>query len=93
MGPRQGNDDGQRRARPGYHDPTHGIGGAPPARSALTLRLVLAAVGLVACGVWAAVNLGDDGPVWLTVVLVLLAVVAAVDILVILRRKARGEPG
>jgi hypothetical protein len=47
----------------------------------------------VASGVWAAVNLGDDGPVWLTVVLVLLAVVAAVDILVILRRKARGEPG
>jgi cytochrome c biogenesis factor len=93
MGPQREGDDRQRRARPGYHDPTHGIGGAPPARSALTLRLVLAAVGLVACGVWAVVNLGDDGPAWLSVVLVVLAVVAAGDIVVILRRKARGEPG
>lgn len=46
MGPQREGDDRQRRARPGYHDPTHGIGGAPPARSALTLRLVLAAVGV-----------------------------------------------
>ncbi|MBD0323811.1 MAG: hypothetical protein ICV72_10555, partial [Aldersonia sp.] len=30
-----------------YHDPTAGFGGAAPARSALTLRLVLAAFGLV----------------------------------------------
>src|SRR3954464_1359130 len=32
-----------------YHDPTAGFGGAPPARSALTLRAVLAAFGLVFC--------------------------------------------
>lgn len=88
-----GNEDRQRRARPGYHDPTHGIGGAPPARSALTLRLVLATVGLIACGVWAVVNHRGDGPLWLTVVLTVLALVAVVDIAVILRRKARGEPG
>ena len=50
------------RGLPGYHDPTAGFAGAAPARSALTLRLVLAAFGLV-------------------------------DIVVILRRKARGEPG
>jgi hypothetical protein len=31
------------RAREDYHDPTAGFGGAAPARSALTLRLVLAA--------------------------------------------------
>ena len=54
MGPQREGDDRQRRARPGYHDPTHGIGGAPPARSALTLRLVLAAVGVTG-------RLGDRG--------------------------------
>lgn len=40
----------EARARPGYHDPTAGWAGAPPARSALTLRLVLASFGLVVCG-------------------------------------------
>jgi hypothetical protein len=35
---------------PDYHDPTAGIGGAPQAYSALTLRLVLASFGLVVCG-------------------------------------------
>lgn len=40
----------QTRARPGYHDSTAGLGGAPPARSGLTLRLVLAGYGVVVCG-------------------------------------------
>ena len=35
------------RGLPGFHDPTAGFGGAPPAQSALTLRLVLAGFGLV----------------------------------------------
>ena len=37
--------------------------------------------------------LATDLPVWPSLVLLFFAVVAAVDILVIVRRKARGEPG
>lgn len=82
-----------QRGLPGYHDPTAGIGGAAPALSALTLRLWLAVFGLVICtasGIWLYVF---DGPVGFVVVLLALAVVAAIDIAVILRRKRRGEPG
>ncbi|MEJ5946203.1 DUF6343 family protein [Pseudokineococcus basanitobsidens] len=74
-------------------EPRYGIGGAAPARSALTLRAVLAGLGLLLCAggaVWAAAT---GGPAWLVVVLVVLAVVAVVDLVVIGRRKARGEPG
>jgi hypothetical protein len=78
---------------PDHHDPTAGFGGAPPARSALTLRLVLAVFGLVVCvagGVWV---LAAGLPGWAAVALFLLAATAAIDIAVIARRKARGEPG
>lgn len=71
----------------------YGVGGAPPARSALTLRLVLATIGLISCGAgsaWAAVA---DTSSLLAVLLGLFALVAAIDIAVILRRKRRGEPG
>lgn len=85
--------DPVHRARPDHHDPTGGIGGAAPAASALTLRLVLATFGLLACAGGALWSAAVDGPVWLTVVLVVLAVVALVDLVVIARRKARGEPG
>jgi hypothetical protein len=81
------------RGLPDYHDPTAGFGGAPPARSALTLRLVLAVFGLVVCvagGVWV---LAADLPLWAGVVLFVLAATALIDIVVIARRKARGEPG
>jgi membrane protein implicated in regulation of membrane protease activity len=79
--------------RPGHHDPTSGIGGAAPARSALTLRLVLATVGLVAAVVGAVGVILLDGPdTWLWV-LVGLAAVSVVDLYVVARRKARGEPG
>jgi membrane protein implicated in regulation of membrane protease activity len=63
-----------------------------PVRSALTLRLVLAGFGLVFCGV-AAVITAITGPAWLAIALAVLAIVAAVDIAVITRRKRRGEPG
>ena len=82
-----------RRGLPGHHDPTAGIGGAAPARSALTLRLWLAVFGLVSCtaiAVWLAVL---RVPTPLVVASALLAVVASVDIVVIVRRKRRGEPG
>lgn len=81
------------RGRPDYHDPLGGIGGAPPAHSALTFRLVLATFGVLICAggaIWTAVS---DGPFWFVIVLVVLAVVAVVDLVVIVRRKRRGEPG
>jgi hypothetical protein len=79
---------------PDYHDPTAGFGGAPPAQSALTLRLILAIFGLVVCVVGGIFLLQlEPVPVAFPVVLFVLAAIAAVDIVVILRRKARGEPG
>jgi hypothetical protein len=78
---------------PDHHDPTAGFAGAPPARSALTLRLILALFGLVVCLVGGLGWLATDLPVWPAVLLLVFAVVAAVDIVVIVRRKARGEPG
>ena len=81
------------RGLPDHHDPTAGIGGAPPARSALTLRLILAVFGLVVCLAAGAIALMTPLPTWFGVVLLVLAAVAAVDLAVIIRRKARGEPG
>jgi hypothetical protein len=78
---------------PDYHDPTAGFAGAPPARSALTLRLILAVFGLLVCVAGGIVFLVAGLPVWTAVVLFVLAAVALVDIGVIIRRKARGEPG
>jgi hypothetical protein len=77
---------------PGYHDPTAGIGGAAPARSALTLRLILASFGLVVCTVGAVLLAVAGVPSPWVVVFAVLALVAAIDIVVIARRKRRGEP-
>jgi hypothetical protein len=75
-----------------YHDPTAGFAGAPPARSALTLRAVLAAFGLVfsAGAAWFAFAAGVPVLGW---VLVAIAVVALLDLAWVLYRKYRGEPG
>jgi Family of unknown function (DUF6343) len=81
------------RGLPDYHDPTAGIGGAAPAQSALTLRLILAIFGLVVCVAGGIAVLAVGAPVWGVVVLFVLAAVAIVDAVVIIRRKARGEPG
>src|SRR3954449_104459 len=81
------------RGLPGYHDPTAGFGGAAPAQSALTLRLILAAFGLVVCVAGGIVFLAAGLPVWAAVVLFVLGAVALVDLVVIVRRKSRGEPG
>jgi Family of unknown function (DUF6343) len=80
------------RGLPDHHDPTAGFGGAAPARSALTLRAVLAAFGLVISAVGAGISFGNGFAVigW---VLIAVAVVAIVDLVVILARKRRGEPG
>jgi len=79
--------------RPGYHDPTAGIGGAAPAISALTLRLWLAIFGLVSCTALAIWLYLIEAPTAFVVVLVALAAIAAVDLGVVVRRKRRGEPG
>ena len=82
-----------RQDRPGYHDPLAEIGGAAPAQSALTLRLVLAVVGLVfsVCGVIAFIL--TQAPTWVTALFVLVGLTAVVDIIVVTRRKLRGESG
>lgn len=80
------------RGLPDYHDPTGGFGGAPPARSALTLRAVLAAFGLVFCAVAAVFAFAAD-LIAFGWVLVVLAVIALVDLAWVLYRKYRGEPG
>ena len=63
-----------------------------PVSSALTLRLWLAGFGLVVClvGAGLAIYLGVTWFAWL---MGAVAVVAAVDLGWVLRRKARGEPG
>lgn len=78
---------GQQQEPP---EPRYGILGEAPTHSALTFRAVLAVFGFLVCAggaVWAAVV---GVPTWYVVVL---AVVAVVDLVVIARRKARGEPG
>jgi len=80
------------RGLPDHHDPTAGIGGAAPARSALTLRAVLATFGLVFCvgAAWFAFAAGLAVIGWVATAV---AVIALVDLVVVLNRKRRGEPG
>src|SRR5918997_2642392 len=52
------------RGLPDHHDPTAGFAGAPPARSALTLRLVLAVFGLVVCVAGGVLFLAAGLPLW-----------------------------
>jgi membrane protein implicated in regulation of membrane protease activity len=81
------------RGLPGYHDPTAGFAGAAPAQSALTLRLVLAVFGLLVCVAGGILFLAAGLPTWTAVVLFVFGAIALVDLVVIVRRKARGEPG
>jgi Flp pilus assembly protein TadB len=89
--PRRTRED-YERGLPDYHDPTAGFGGAPPAYSALTLRAVLAAFGLVACLVGVVLFVAV-GLTWAVVAFAVVAVVCAVDLGWVLYRKRRGEPG
>jgi hypothetical protein len=92
-GPRRRSRSDYEQGLPDHHDPTAGIGGAAPAQSALTLRLVLAAFGAVVCGLFAVLTFTAHVPVVFPVVLLVLAAVALVDLVVVARRKLRGEPG
>jgi hypothetical protein len=85
--------DEERRVRPGYHDPTYEMAGAAPARSALTLRLVLATFGLIVLGGGAVLLALLGEPAWEVIVVALMAAVALIDLLVVGRRIVRGEPG
>lgn len=80
------------RGLPDYHDPTGGFGGAAPAYSALTLRIVLASLTAV-LAIGAAVLFAVNGIVWAAVVMCVLAVVMLVDLGWVVHRKRRGEPG
>ena len=86
-------DERYRKGLPGYHDPTAGIGGAPRALSPLTLRLSLAVFGMVTCAALAIWLYVMNVPIGFVVALVMLVAAGAVDIVVIARRKRRGEPG
>jgi hypothetical protein len=67
--------------------------GLPRARSALTLRLILAAFGLVVCVAGAIAMLLAGAPYGVTAAFVVLAMIAAADLVIVARRKHRGEPG
>ena len=79
--------------REGYHDPLAGVAGAAPARSALTLRIVLATFGLLVCAAGAVVLWLADAPVVYPTLAAVFALVALVDLVVVIRRKRRGEAG
>jgi hypothetical protein len=90
---RDGEPPGSRRSRLDYHDPTAGIGGAPPAASALTLRLLLAGIALACCVAGIVLVVIFGGSIVLIAILAALALTTIVDALVIFGRKRRGEPG
>ena len=70
-----------------YHDPTAGIGGSPPAASALTLRVWLASGALAACLAGVVLTAVIGGPIVLTALLVVAAITAIVDLGVIAMRR------
>ncbi len=81
------------RPRFDVHDPTAGIGGAAPAASALTLRLLLAATAIVGCVAGIAATIVVGGPAALIVALGVVAATAVIDVAVIAARKRHGEAG
>src|SRR3954469_10368735 len=83
--PRRRSREEYERGLPDYHDPTAGFAGAPPAQSALTLRLILAVFGFVVCVAGGVAFLLAGLPVWTAVVLFVLALIALVDVVVVAR--------
>jgi len=80
------------RGLPDYHDPTAGIGGAAPTYSALTLRIVLASVSILFCLAAGALFVYLH-VLWGIVLLSVLMVICVVDLVWVIHRKRRGEPG
>lgn len=81
------------RGLPDYHDPTAGFGGAAPTYSALTLRAVLATFGLLSSIAGVVIFLVVLYLPWAAVAFGAVALVCLVDLVWVLHRKARGEPG
>lgn len=81
------------RGLPDHHDPTAGFGGAAPTYSALTLRAVLATFGLLSSIAGVVVFLVVLYLPWAAVAFGAVALVCLVDLVWVLYRKARGEPG
>jgi predicted membrane metal-binding protein len=77
--------------RRGPHE--RGLGGLPPARSALTLRLILATFGLVVSLVGVVASILVSTPYGVVIFFAVLALIAAVDLVVVGTRKRHGEPG
>ena len=75
-----------------YHDPTAAFGGAPSARSALTLRLFLAGFGF-AVGAVVTFLAAQAEMTWLMIIGVVFAAIAAVNFTWLAQRRRRGEPG
>lgn len=69
---------------------TNPSGSPPPPRSALTLRLVLATFGLIVCTAAALIFAYAGLP---AILIAIAALLAAVDLVVIIRRKLHGAPG
>lgn len=61
-------------------------------QSALNLRIALAIFGLVVCGVFAALAAATDLPV-LAAVMGVLALIAVIDLVVVIRRRAKRSDG
>jgi hypothetical protein len=72
-------------------NPERGIGGLPPARSAPTLRLVLAGFGLVVSAVAAVMLALAGASSGIVAFFAVLAAIAVVDLAVIARRDRRGS--
>lgn len=79
--------------RPPVTQPNPRLGGAPPARSALTLRLVLVGFGLVVCGLASAAFVVVADQAVFAAIFAFFGAVALADIIVVARLKLRGEPG
>jgi hypothetical protein len=75
-----------------YHDPLAGIGGAAPTYSALTLRIVMASVAIVLCLAAGALFVILH-VLWGIILLSVLTVICVVDLVWVIHRKRRGEPG
>ncbi len=67
--------------------------GAAPAQSALRLRLVLAAIGVLGFVLLAFLLFGLDAPVAVVVIPVVLAAVGVVDLVVVITRLRSGAGG
>lgn len=80
------------RGLPDYHDPTGGFGGAAPAYSALTLRIVLASIAVV-LSIAGAILFAVFGQLWGVILLGIIAFGSAIDLGWVIHRKRRGEPG